>query len=71
MLVFVVNSNTTQAITGLGEPLLAHTVLSLESSVKIIVSIPFFKASSDVVLGLLSIGLAVQTKRGFTAHLSR
>lgn len=51
----------TQAITGLVEPLLA-LILSLESLVKFFFSIPFFKASSGVILGLLRIGLAVQNK---------
>lgn len=55
-----VSSNT--AITGLVKPLLALTVLSLESLVRFILSIPFFKVSGDVVLGLLRIGLAVQSK---------
>lgn len=52
----------TQAITGLVKPLLALTVLSLESLVRFILSSPFFKVSGDVVLGLLRIGLAVQSK---------
>lgn len=60
MLVFVFLA--IQAITGLIEPLLALTVLSLESLVKFIPSIPFFKASSVVVFGLLGIGVAVQNK---------